>query len=203
MKTHWGRVTHICISKLIIIGSDNGLSPERRQAIIWTIAGILLIGTLGTNFSQILSEINTLSFKKMHLKMLSAKWRQFCLSRNVLNTSMDQKTAVLLVSCMWLHFLYAHLKNGHIMPWQCSFVRLSIFPSVGPSFPDFLYPPQQSYYTPRNEVRGGGGVYWIHPVCLSVSLSVCLSVCPLTFCVRPVAQFRMDSFHVWYKWSIA
>ena len=42
--THWGRVTHICISKLTIIGSDNGLSPGRRQAIIWTNAGILLIG---------------------------------------------------------------------------------------------------------------------------------------------------------------
>ena len=32
--THWGRVTHICVSKLAIIGSDNGLSPGRRQAII-------------------------------------------------------------------------------------------------------------------------------------------------------------------------
>ena len=29
---HWGRVTHICVDKLIIIGSDNGLSPDRRQA---------------------------------------------------------------------------------------------------------------------------------------------------------------------------
>ena len=51
--THWGRVTHICVGKLTIIGSDNGLSPERRQAIIWTNAGILLIGPLGTNFSEI------------------------------------------------------------------------------------------------------------------------------------------------------
>ena len=51
--THWGRVTHICVGKLTIIGSDNGLSPERRQAIIWTNAGILLIGSLGTNFSEI------------------------------------------------------------------------------------------------------------------------------------------------------
>ena len=44
--THWGRVTHICVGKLTIIGSDNGLSPERRQAIIWTNDGILLIGPL-------------------------------------------------------------------------------------------------------------------------------------------------------------
>ena len=57
MLTHWGRVTHICVSKLTIIGSDNGLSPGRRQAIIWTNAGILLIGTLGTNFSEILSNV--------------------------------------------------------------------------------------------------------------------------------------------------
>ena len=56
--THWGWVTHICVSKLTIIGSDNGLSPERRQANIWTNAGILLVGTLGTNFSEILSEIH-------------------------------------------------------------------------------------------------------------------------------------------------
>ena len=43
--THWGRVTHICVSKLTIIGSDNGLAPTRRQANIWTSAGKLLTGT--------------------------------------------------------------------------------------------------------------------------------------------------------------
>ena len=75
--THRGRETHICVGKLAIIGSDNGLSPGRRQAIIWTIAGILLIGPLGTNFSEILIGIQTFSFKKMHLKTSSAKWRPF------------------------------------------------------------------------------------------------------------------------------
>ena len=54
LLTHWGRATHICVSKLTIIALDNGLSPVRRQAIIWTNAGILLIGPLGTNFSEIL-----------------------------------------------------------------------------------------------------------------------------------------------------
>ena len=82
--THWGRVTHVCISKLTIIGSDNGLSPDWCQAIIWTNAGILLIGSLGTNFSEILIEIHTFSFKKIYLKMLSGKWRLFCLGLNVL-----------------------------------------------------------------------------------------------------------------------
>ena len=37
---------------LCLIGSENGLSPIQCQAIIWTIAGLLLIGTLGTNFSE-------------------------------------------------------------------------------------------------------------------------------------------------------
>ena len=82
--THWGRVTHICVGKSTIIGSDNGLSPDRRQAIIRTNAGILLIGPLGTYFSEILTGIQTFPFKKMHLKMSSAKWRPFCLDLKVL-----------------------------------------------------------------------------------------------------------------------
>ena len=84
--THWGRVTHICVSELTIIGSDNGLSPGRRQAIIWNNAGLLLIEPLGTNFSEILIEIHAFSFKKMHLNMSSAKWRPFCLGLNVLRS---------------------------------------------------------------------------------------------------------------------
>ena len=71
--THWGRVMHICVGNLTIIGSDNGLSPGRRQAIIWTNAGILLIGPLATNFSEILIGIQTFSIKKMHSKMSSGK----------------------------------------------------------------------------------------------------------------------------------
>ena len=81
--THWGRVTHICVSKLTIIGSDNGMLPEQPQAIIWTNAGILLIGPLGTNSSEILIEILISSFKKMCLKVSSAKRWPFCLSINV------------------------------------------------------------------------------------------------------------------------
>ena len=84
MLTHWGRVTYICVFNLTIIGSDNGLSPTRRQAIIWTNDGILLIEPLGTKFSEILIAIQTFSFKKMYLKMSSAKWRPSCLGLNVL-----------------------------------------------------------------------------------------------------------------------
>ena len=71
-STYWGQV--ICISKLTIIGADNGLEYT----------GILLIRPLRTNFSEILSEIHTFSFNKMHLKMSSAKRRPVCLSLNVL-----------------------------------------------------------------------------------------------------------------------
>ena len=81
--THWGRVTHICVSNFATIGSDNGLSPGRRQAIIWTNAVILLIEPLATNFSEILIGIHTFSFQKIHLKKSSGKWRLFCLGLNV------------------------------------------------------------------------------------------------------------------------
>ena len=58
---------HICVGNLTIIGSDNGLSPGRCHAIIWTNDGIL-IRPVGTNFSEILIEIHALSFRKMYLK---------------------------------------------------------------------------------------------------------------------------------------
>ena len=62
--SHWGRVTHICSIRLIIISSANGLSPGRRQASSWTNDWILLIEPLGTTFSEISIAIITFSFKK-------------------------------------------------------------------------------------------------------------------------------------------
>ena len=53
MSTQWGRVTHIGTGNLTIIGSDKCLSPGSRQAIVWTNAGLVLIGPFGTNFSEI------------------------------------------------------------------------------------------------------------------------------------------------------
>ena len=64
--TLWGRVTHICVGKLTIIGSDNGLSPRRHQAIIWTNVEILLIRPLGKKMSEILVEVHAFSLKIMH-----------------------------------------------------------------------------------------------------------------------------------------
>ena len=72
--------SHDNLINSFIIGSDNSLSPGRRQAIIWTNAGILWIRTLGTNFSEILSEIHAFSFKKMHLKLSSILSRPQCVN---------------------------------------------------------------------------------------------------------------------------
>ena len=77
-------MTHICIGKLTIVASVNVLLPDRRQAISWTNAGILLSWPLGTNFSGRLSKIHIISFKKMHLKLSSVKCLPSCLGLNVL-----------------------------------------------------------------------------------------------------------------------
>ena len=77
-------MTHICVGNLTTIGSDNGLSPGQRQTIIWANAGILLNRTLETNFNEISIEIHTFSFKKIHLKMSSGKWRPSCPGLNML-----------------------------------------------------------------------------------------------------------------------
>ena len=110
--THWGRVTHICVGNLTIIGSDNVSSPGRRKAITWTNAGILLIGPLGTNFSEMLIEIHTFSFNKIHLKMSSGKWRPFCLGLNVL-------------SDWWLRLGAVRQQAGHYLSkcWPISMSR--------------------------------------------------------------------------------
>ena len=103
-----GRVTHICVRKVTIIGSDNGLSPGRRQAIILINAEILLIGPLRTNLSEILIEIHAFSFKKMHLKTSSGKWPPSCLGLNVLISSiLDNQTLLDALN---------HIPTGSILP---------------------------------------------------------------------------------------
>ena len=77
--THWGRVMHMCII--------NGLLRNWCRAIIWTNAGILLIGPLAINISEILIEVQTFLFKKMDFKLSSAKWQAFCLGVNVLRNA--------------------------------------------------------------------------------------------------------------------
>ena len=108
-------MTHICVGKLTNTGSDNGLSPRRRQAIIWTNAGILLIGPLGTNFSEFFVVIHTFSFNKMHMKMSSAKLRPFCLGLNVLTLFVFLRVSLHnKMSPIWFEPIVNHLwyNNG-------------------------------------------------------------------------------------------
>ena len=83
--------------------------PGRRQAIIWTNAGILFTEPLGTNISEILIEIHTVSFKKVHLKMLSAKMAPILSLLQCVNTfknhtsqykKIDFMDKILVILCM-------------------------------------------------------------------------------------------------------
>ena len=131
--SHWGRVMHICIGKQTIIGSDNGLSPGRHQAIIWTDAGILLFGPLGTNFSEISIKIQTFSFTKMCLKVSSAKWRPFCLGPNVLNNEAreplhSQQVTTIISPGNHSRIAYkvsnSHYKKSSLTLYETSFLKL-------------------------------------------------------------------------------
>ena len=105
-------MTHICVGKLTIIGSDNGLSPGQRQAITRTSARVLLIWPLGTNFSEILTGIQTFSFKKMHLEMSWGKWRPFCLGLSVLKVH----SGTTRNGNFWIYLLYIrHLVSVYIL----------------------------------------------------------------------------------------
>ena len=105
--------------------SDYGLWTSRRQASIWTNAGLLSIGPLRTNFSGILFKIQQFSLKKMHLKMSSAKRRLCGLGLNVLTTSfMSGYHHLLLIpihDCIWLLLFvwYIYFRNQQ---WKQSFI---------------------------------------------------------------------------------
>ena len=112
------------VIKLTIIGSDNGLSPERRQAIIWTNGGILSIGPSGTNFNEISIKIHIFSFKKMPMKMSSAKRRLFCLGPNVICSSHAARNGYCydVVKCECLSFKVDEPRVvliDHLKPISC------------------------------------------------------------------------------------
>ena len=62
--------------------------------------GILLIGPLGTNFSEILIKIYTFSFKKMHLNMSSGKQRHFVSAQCVNRAIWDVRTLDALLALL-------------------------------------------------------------------------------------------------------
>ena len=109
-------LTHICVGNLTIIGSDNGLSPYRRQAIIWTNAGIVLIGPL------ILIKIHTFSFKKSNFKLLSAKSQPFCLGSNVLTLTWIRW--IIFIHWVPLNWIIINLDNASSHCLQTLMLRL-------------------------------------------------------------------------------
>ena len=103
---------HICVSNLTIIGSINGLSPGRRQAIIWTNAGILLIRPLGTHFCDILIEIYTFSLTKIHLKMSSGNGGHFVsASMSWYRNKIGQNTLYIMVGALTRFTWYNDMNN--------------------------------------------------------------------------------------------
>ena len=108
--TQWGWVLHICISKLTTTGSHNSLLPGWHQAIILTNAGIVN-RTPRNNFREILIEIHTFSFKRIHLKRSSGKWRPFCLS---LMLTQAMITWLMLTQAMvtWLTHTFKHQQTS-------------------------------------------------------------------------------------------
>ena len=81
---------------LTIIGSDNDLSPGRRQAIVWTNAGILLIGPFQWNFnrnSNIFIQENT--FQNVACEMAAILSRPQCAK---------EKTGLISANVRWIAF---------------------------------------------------------------------------------------------------
>ena len=117
-------MTHIGISELTDIGSDNGLLPSGSQAIIWNNAGINLIGQLGTNFSENLAKIYTFSFKKMDFKMSSAKWQPFCFDLNMLTSSQSAwSTEYWDIHRYYIYIQYIRIIHRPSLAWCCEYVQ--------------------------------------------------------------------------------
>ena len=160
--------THLCISKLTIIGSDNGLSPDRCQAIAWTNAGILFIGHFGTNFSEILTKIHTFLIKKVYLKISSGKWRPSWLGFNVLKFwsmfCLSHYSAVYnITSCLTVlqwpgTVLYLTMSSASSLDAGCfSTVTWPASPQLAYTLPtrdNFSWPRYTATWAPGSKPRG-------------------------------------------------
>ena len=89
--------------QLTNIGSDGGLSPDRRQAIILIKAKIMFIGPLGTNSIGLSIEWNSNIFIQENSKMSSGKWRPFCLDLNVLKMSWAHNSKLVVATIFLLN----------------------------------------------------------------------------------------------------
>ena len=103
------------------------MSPGRRQVIIWTNVGLLLIGTLRTNFSEILSEIFAFSLKKNVFENVVCKmattllWPQ-CVNSVEVSKSYIPKDIWTALHCPYFQMVFglkAFITHIHIdgIPW--------------------------------------------------------------------------------------
>ena len=101
----------------VSIGSDNGLSPDRHQAIFWTNAGILFIRPLGTNISESWFKISNFSFMKMYSKTSSVKWRPFCPGGNWLRNGRFHKDSSILfdANTIWHNIVNNVVRPVHVV----------------------------------------------------------------------------------------
>ena len=87
--THQGQV-YMCHLNSVIIVSDNGLSPRRRQTITWTNNNSLSMGPSGANIREIWIKVWSLSLKNLILKYLQ-NGGLFCLGLIVLICNNDSR----------------------------------------------------------------------------------------------------------------
>ena len=155
------------------LGSDNGLSPGRQKAIILTNVGILLIWILGTNFSEILIEIDAFSLNKIRLKMSSGKWRPSCLGLNVLTCLMQHYVTY--------HFFYYNKitlidsDNGLPPGWRQAIILTNagilLIWLLGTNFSDILIK-IDAFSLNKIRLKMLSGKW--HPSCLSLNALTCL-----------------------------
>ena len=127
--THWGRVTHICFGELTIIGSDNGLSPGWRQAIIWTNAGALSIGPLGNFYRNSYFFIQENKFDFVVCEMAAIlSWHQ-CV--NPSSTGLVYINGTLMRPSACLQGVTGH--QHEVLTSKLS-ISISIFPSLSMPF---------------------------------------------------------------------
>ena len=130
------RVTHICVGNLTIIGSDNGLSPDQRQAIIWTNGGILSIGALGTKFSEIVIEIHKFSFKKIAFENVVGKMAAILSRPQCVNTRsaaiVPEISPTIFIYILWSanrirnHWYPQQLQQHRIQLWRQRYACISL-----------------------------------------------------------------------------
>ena len=119
--THLPVVPHIYPSmNSASIGSCDGLSPVRRQAITWTnadlLSDLLSIGPLGIKFSEIRINIHSFSFMKMRLKCRLRDGGHFV-----------QRGRVDELSCRWICYLVGiHFWN--FLSWSFAHVHCTLGP---------------------------------------------------------------------------